>query len=187
MIELTCTIPHVRPPQLSSDPTRTPSAKPCYSQHNRVSDLASNRCPGCKIHQDVALQVNSQSFLRERSVYTDQRLANFVVKPKRRWFWAHSAIQLVVSAPVIFLGWALGYNTTTELEEDHFMDPHQKVGLALLVLYVVQILLGVLVHYVKLPSLFRGYRPPHSYLHILLGLAILALAQWQVWSSIFSS
>jgi len=65
------------------------------------------------------------------------------------------------------------------------MDPHKKAGLALLVLYVVQILLGVLVHYVKLPSLFLGYRPPHSYIHVLLGLVILALAQWQVWSLIY--
>lgn len=99
---------------------------------------------------------------------------------KCRWFWAHSTIQLVVSAPVILLGWALGYKTTAELEDGHFKDPHKKVGLALLVLYVAQILLGVLVHYVKIPSLFRGYRPPHSYIHIFLGLAILALAQWQV-------
>jgi len=98
-----------------------------------------------------------------------------------RWFWAHSTIQLVVSAPVILLGWALGYKTAMEFEGGHYNDPHKKVGLVLLVLYILQILLGVLVHYVKLPSLFRGYRPPHSYIHILLGLCILALAQWQVW------
>jgi len=54
------------------------------------------------------------------------------------------------------------------------------MGLALLILYVIQILLGAIAHFFKLPSLFRGRRPAHSYLHVLVGLAIIAAAQWQV-------
>jgi len=72
------------------------------------------------------------------------------------------------------------------LETGHFKDPHEKVGLTLLILYVIQVLLGAIAHFFKLPSLFRGHRAPHNYLHVLLGLAILALAQWQVHYGLFT-
>ncbi|KAH9478767.1 Cytochrome b561 and DOMON domain-containing protein [Psilocybe cubensis] len=103
-----------------------------------------------------------------------------------KWFWAHWIIQFLIAGPVIFTGWALGYKTTNELETPHFTDPHQKVGLALLILYVVQMALGAIVHFFKLPSIFRGHRPPHSYLHVLVGLAIFILAQWQVHYGLFT-
>jgi hypothetical protein len=103
-----------------------------------------------------------------------------------KWFWAHWIIQLLITAPVIGVGWSLGYKTTSELELGHFKDPHEKVGLSLLILYVIQVLLGTVTHFFKLPSVFRGHRPPHSYLHVLLGLAIFGLAQWQVHYGLFT-
>ncbi|PPR01959.1 hypothetical protein CVT26_008741 [Gymnopilus dilepis] len=103
-----------------------------------------------------------------------------------RWFWVHWIIQLVITAPIIGYGWALGYRTTTAYELGHFKDPHEKVGLALLILYCIQVLVGTVAHFFKLPSLFRGHRPPHSYFHAILGLAIIALAQWQVHYGLFT-
>jgi len=97
-----------------------------------------------------------------------------------KWFYAHWIIQLVISAPVIFVGWSLGYKTSSILENGHFQDPHQKIGLALLVLYVIQLVIGVLVHFFKFSTILRGHRAPHNYLHVIIGLAIFALAQYNV-------
>ncbi|KAF8903895.1 hypothetical protein CPB84DRAFT_710263 [Gymnopilus junonius] len=103
-----------------------------------------------------------------------------------KWFWAHWIIQLVITLPIIGYGWSLGYRTTASLELGHFVDPHEKVGLALLVLYCIQVFGGAIAHFFKLPTLFRGHRPPHSYFHAILGLAIFALAQWQVHYGLFT-
>jgi hypothetical protein len=70
--------------------------------------------------------------------------------------------------------------TSTELEQGHFIDPHQKIGLALLILYLVQLLVGWIVHFFKFPGLFKGHRAPHNYFHAFLGLVILILAAYQV-------
>ncbi|CAA7268259.1 unnamed protein product [Cyclocybe aegerita] len=103
-----------------------------------------------------------------------------------RWFWAHWITQLLVSAPIILAGWSLGYRTSTVLALGHFKDPHQKMGLALLVMYLIQIALGTAVHFAKFPSLFRGRRAPHNYLHVTLGLVIFVCAQWQVHYGLFT-
>ncbi|PPR04941.1 hypothetical protein CVT24_007291 [Panaeolus cyanescens] len=97
-----------------------------------------------------------------------------------QWFWAHWIFQLVIAGPVIFAGYAKGHQLTTHLGTGHFKDPHEKMGVTLLSLYIIQLLLGIFVHFAKFPRVFRGYRPPHSYIHAVLGLVILALAQWQI-------
>jgi len=107
-------------------------------------------------------------------------LARYARTFTRRWFWGHAVMQFIISGPVIFAGWALGYRLSTELEMQTLHDPHQNIGIALLALYCTQLLLGTFIHYVKIPGLFRGYRPPQNYLHVVLGLAIIALAGYQV-------
>jgi hypothetical protein len=56
----------------------------------------------------------------------------------------------------------------------------KKIGIALLILYCIQIAVGYFIHYVKLPGLFGHHRTPQNYFHAILGLAILALADYQV-------
>ncbi|KAJ7017175.1 hypothetical protein C8F04DRAFT_1054523 [Mycena alexandri] len=107
-------------------------------------------------------------------------LARYARTFTRRWFWGHAVMQLVISGPVIFAGWAMGNRTANKLELEMLHDPHQQIGIALLALYVTQLLLGTFIHYVKMPTLFRGHRPPQNYLHVALGLAIIALAGYQV-------
>ena len=97
-----------------------------------------------------------------------------------RWFYAHSFIQLVVSGPIIWAGWNYGHKTASQLQYVHYQHHHGKVGLALLILYVIQITWGLVIHFFKTPSLFKGYRPPQNYFHIILGVLILALAHYQV-------
>ncbi|KAJ7578684.1 hypothetical protein C8J56DRAFT_968778 [Mycena floridula] len=97
-----------------------------------------------------------------------------------RWFWSHATIQLLISGPVIIIGWSKGYGTAEKLGVPHFRDPHQQMGLSLLILYVLQSLLGIFIHYVKLPTLGQGKRPVQNYFHAFLGLVILILAARQV-------
>ncbi|KAL5495997.1 hypothetical protein ACEPAH_3229 [Sanghuangporus vaninii] len=99
----------------------------------------------------------------------------------RTWFWAHSFFQFLVAGPVIFAGWYYGYKSTSFLNTGgHFVDPHKKIGLALLILYLVQIFLGTIIHSFKTPRFMGGQRPPQNYFHAILGLAIIALAAYQV-------
>jgi hypothetical protein len=42
-----------------------------------------------------------------------------------RWWFAHWIIQFLISGPVIFAGWALGYQTTNELFSPRFSDHHE--------------------------------------------------------------
>ncbi|KAJ6571444.1 hypothetical protein B0H19DRAFT_1208921 [Mycena capillaripes] len=95
------------------------------------------------------------------------------------WFWPHVMTNFLFTGPVIFTGFALGYQATNIAGVPHFVDPHQKVGLALLILYLIQIILGIFIHWVRFPFRFPGGRPPQNYLHAILGLVIIALASWQ--------
>ena len=56
----------------------------------------------------------------------------------------------------------------------------QKVGYAIISLYIAQLLLGMFIHFIRVPFLFVGHRPPQNYLHPVLGLLILAMADYQV-------
>ncbi|KAF8813108.1 hypothetical protein BYT27DRAFT_7181683 [Phlegmacium glaucopus] len=97
-----------------------------------------------------------------------------------KWFYGHWVIQLLIAGPIIFAGWALGHQTSTNLAQGHYQDPHQKMGLALIILYVLQIVIGAFVHFFKFPSIFRGHRAPQNYFHVLFGLSIFILAQYNV-------
>ncbi|KAK7044898.1 cytochrome b561 domain-containing protein [Favolaschia claudopus] len=107
-------------------------------------------------------------------------LARYARTFTRRWFWGHAVIQLVLSGPVIFAGVAMGFNAAKMLELENLEDPHQKIGVSLIALYVIQLLVGIFIHFVKMGKLFGGHRPPQNYFHVVLGLAILALAAYQV-------
>lgn len=65
---------------------------------------------------------------------------------KGRWFTAHWFVQFIVSGPIIISGWFIAYNF---VGEDHFRDSHTRVGLLLLLLYIVQMLLGAIIHFFK--------------------------------------
>ncbi|KZV62377.1 hypothetical protein PENSPDRAFT_758768 [Peniophora sp. CONT] len=98
-----------------------------------------------------------------------------------KWLWGHMIVNFIVSGPLIIAGFVLGYQTTTMSGRPHFQDPHQKAGLALLILYIVQLLLGAFIHWIKVPRVFtslNGHRP-QNFLHILIGISIIALASWQ--------
>jgi hypothetical protein len=47
------------------------------------------------------------------------------------------------------------------------------------------VVLGAFVHFVRIPFPFLGHRPPQNYIHALLGLAMLALANYEVHYGIY--
>jgi len=99
----------------------------------------------------------------------------------RHWYTAHWIWQLCVCGPIIIAGVALGFKSVKTTESIPLSDPHMKTGLVLFVLYFAQIALGAFIHYYK-PKSWVGpkTRPPQNYLHAILGLAIIALAFYQV-------
>ncbi|EIN04632.1 hypothetical protein PUNSTDRAFT_138284 [Punctularia strigosozonata HHB-11173 SS5] len=105
----------------------------------------------------------------------------------RRWWFGHTLIQAIVSGPVIIAGFVYGYQSTQRLfTGGHWNDPHKKIGLALFILYLVQLVIGLSIHYFKpSPTFFKGRRPPQNYFHALFGLAIVALASYQVHYGMF--
>jgi hypothetical protein len=56
----------------------------------------------------------------------------------------------------------------------------QNVGVVIFALYIAQIVVGAFIHFVRIPFLFVGHRPPQNYFHAVFGLAILAMAAYQV-------
>ncbi|KAG8958005.1 hypothetical protein FRC00_003195 [Tulasnella sp. 408] len=65
---------------------------------------------------------------------------------KDKWFTAHWFVQFVLSGPIIFAGWALGYQFAGNV---HFQDNHTRAGLALLILYLIQLAWGTIIHFFK--------------------------------------
>ncbi|KAJ7135609.1 hypothetical protein C8R44DRAFT_848534 [Mycena epipterygia] len=91
----------------------------------------------------------------------------------------YAIMNFLVTGPLVFMAFALGYQTTATSGVPHFTDPHQKAGLALLIMYLLQVFLGGFMHWLKLPFRFTGGRHPQNYLHVILGLSIVVLASWQ--------
>ena len=65
-------------------------------------------------------------------------------------------------------------------KSDRGGNAHRTIGQVLVFLYVAQVVIGLFIHYIKFPSLFGSHRPPQNYIHVLLGIAILALSAYNV-------
>lgn len=84
------------------------------------------------------------------------------------------------AGPVIISGIVCGIEAvkTQGVELD---DDHKKWGFALLALYVAQLALGAVIHWIKPTSWTVGKRrPAQNYFHAVLGILIIALAFYQV-------
>jgi len=114
------------------------------------------------------------------------------------WFRMHQFTQ-VFAGTLIIAGFALGVNYTNTAYNGGIsdVDHHKAIGIALFTLYLVEVLLGSLIHYFK-PPLFPSsnpflsnytstsppnpllLRPPQNYLHAIMGLTIIILSFYQV-------
>ncbi|KAH7076322.1 hypothetical protein BKA62DRAFT_733411 [Auriculariales sp. MPI-PUGE-AT-0066] len=94
------------------------------------------------------------------------------------WFKGHWIIQFYLTAPVLLIGLATAVAGVADRGTPHFSSSHEKLGLVLCVLYVVQCSFGAIIHFVKDGN--RQRRPPQNYIHAILGLLIIAIAFAQV-------
>ncbi|KAG2015526.1 hypothetical protein CC2G_008790 [Coprinopsis cinerea AmutBmut pab1-1] len=94
------------------------------------------------------------------------------------WFKFHWIIQFILGGLAVVIGVILGIVGVANSGGTHVNSTHKRLGIALLVLYIVQVSLGAFIHFVKPKN--RPGRPPQNYLHAVLGIAIIALALWQV-------
>jgi len=101
-----------------------------------------------------------------------------------RWWWAHWVINLVIAGPLIWTSWSEASDATdiSGMPNDH----HKNVGIVIFALYIAQIVVGAFIHFVRIPFLFVGHRPPQNYFHALFGLAILAMAAYQIHDGIYT-
>ncbi|KAF9648995.1 CBD9-like protein [Thelephora ganbajun] len=95
------------------------------------------------------------------------------------WFKVHQTIQSFIAGPIITVGWALGVAIVATGGGPHFTDTHTRLGLAIFILYVVQVLLGNIIHLFK-PKSFLRRRPIQNYLHGFLGIVIIGISFYQV-------
>lgn len=100
-----------------------------------------------------------------------------------KWFPIHAAIMVLVAALVVTC-FGLGVYATGS---PAFQDTHHKVGLALLIIVVLQVALGAIAHKsradrpafeTRVPTLTS--KSPLRLLHIPLGLGIVGLGFFQV-------
>lgn len=86
-----------------------------------------------------------------------------------------------VAGPIIIAGWAMGVHSVKQAESPKLGDTHKKLGVALFVLYLAQVMGGLIVHFFTpawSPKILR--RPVQNYMHAIMGIVIIALAFWQV-------
>ncbi|KAI0369695.1 hypothetical protein BV20DRAFT_1053069 [Pilatotrama ljubarskyi] len=108
-------------------------------------------------------------------------LARYARTFTNAWFTGHWIFQFAFAGPVIIAGVALGINAVSTAKAPHLNDDHKKWGIAIFVLYFIQVALGALIHWVKPTSWTVGKRRSlQNYFHAVLGIVILALAFYQV-------
>ncbi|KAK4052788.1 hypothetical protein OIV83_002075 [Microbotryomycetes sp. JL201] len=98
------------------------------------------------------------------------------------WYPFHAGLNMLAAAMVI-ASFGIGVYVTGD---NHFEDTHQIVGLVLFILFVLQVIGGIVAHnrkfivnpHAKLPTLSN--KGPVRYGHIVLGLAVVALGWFQV-------
>jgi cytochrome b561 len=98
------------------------------------------------------------------------------------WFYMHGFIMLLLAFPIALAGIGVGFKYTKSIQTGgNFSDGHKKLGLGLLILILIQVPLGLFIHYVKFGhGRVPGHRAIQNYFHAILGLVIVALAFEQV-------
>ncbi|KAH6913838.1 hypothetical protein BKA70DRAFT_646105 [Coprinopsis sp. MPI-PUGE-AT-0042] len=96
------------------------------------------------------------------------------------WFKFHWIVQFVLGGLAGVIGIILGFVGVSNRGGVHANTTHKRVGITLLVLYILQVSLGAIVHFFKPKSWTKGGRRPiQNYIHAILGVLIIALALFQ--------
>jgi len=101
-----------------------------------------------------------------------------------RWYHAHWIINLALGFPLILAAWAMGRNAHY-FGNGGSLTPHGKLGLCIIGLYIAQLVLGLFIHYIRIPFPAFGHRPPQNFFHAVQGLVILGLANYQIYDGLY--
>ncbi|KZP34221.1 CBD9-like protein [Athelia psychrophila] len=105
-------------------------------------------------------------------------LARYMRTFSNKWFMGHAVMQFILSGPVILVGVSLGFASSAQLGGQS--DMHKRYGVILFLFYLLQCSLGAVIHWIKPKNAKR--RPAQNYFHGVLGIAIIGLAFYQVWT-----
>ncbi|KAH9993162.1 hypothetical protein BJV77DRAFT_1067309 [Russula vinacea] len=111
-------------------------------------------------------------------------IARYLRNFTNRWWWAHWLTNFVVAGSLIFAAW--GEASKAHQISGWPLDHHKRVGYAIISLYIAQVVIGAFIHFVRIPFLFVGHRPPQNYFHAILGLCILAMAGYQIHDGMYT-
>ncbi|KAJ7233918.1 hypothetical protein C8J57DRAFT_1381237 [Mycena rebaudengoi] len=104
-------------------------------------------------------------------------LARYLRTATPTWFTGHWIAQFGVAGPVIITGFILGFQAAGKLKAT-LWDDHKRFGVVLVSLYILQCIVGAIIHWVK-PKKNTG-RPPQNYFHAVFGITIIALGMYQI-------
>lgn len=108
-----------------------------------------------------------------------------VDRPHKWWFPLHAAWQGVISLAIGVAAIALGYQLESKRGGGEVKSTHRTMGLVVLILLLVQSVLGVVTHWRRQILRMRSSkRSPVNYLHIFLGVGLLAISWAQVWTGL---
>jgi len=107
-------------------------------------------------------------------------VARYVRTFTPKWFVGHWFFQFCIAGPTITAGVALGIASINKSYAIHLNDTHKQLGAALFALYIIQVIFGAIIHWVKPKNTSR--RPIQNYGHAVLGLLTIALAMYQVYT-----
>jgi len=102
-----------------------------------------------------------------------------------KWWLVHSLLSGFIPGSLIIASWVKANQISGERRGS--ASAHTRIGFVIFGLYITQIVLGLFIHFVRVKTfLFGGSRPPQNYIHALLGLTIVALAEYQIYDGIYS-
>jgi len=102
-----------------------------------------------------------------------------------KWWFVHSLLSGFIPGSLIIASWVKAHQISGETPRR--ASAHTRIGFVIFGLSITQIVLGLFIHFVPVkPFLFGGSRPPQNYIHPLLGLTIVGLAEYQIYDGIYS-
>ncbi|KAJ6529655.1 hypothetical protein B0H19DRAFT_967952 [Mycena capillaripes] len=106
-------------------------------------------------------------------------LARYLRTSRPWWYMGHWIAQVGVAGPIILVNISLGFVASSAYGGSH-KATHKTTGTVMLVLYIDQCITGAVIHFFKPKNAKR--RPIQNYLHAFLGLAIIALGMYQIYT-----
>jgi len=104
-------------------------------------------------------------------------LARYLRTSRPWWYTGHWIAQFGIAGPIILIGVVLGYMLGGQIGKTPG-DDHKNLGNAVFYLYIVQCILGAVIHFFKPKNAKR--RPIQNYFHAILGLTIIFLGMYQI-------